>query len=108
MIRNYQTPSVVITNGQTTSNAFVTKDFAWGSYQVQTMVGTGVTFLVSNDGVHFAALNDSTGTAIALATFAAGQINPFPDELFYHAYAQIVSNTTENSGNVIFSVLCKG
>ena len=107
LVRHTEDKTATIAASGTTSDAFFVGDHAWGSFQLPTMTGTGITFLVSNDGNNYVALRDNTGTAIASITTASGRAMPFPDELFYHKFAKIVSGSAEDAERLI-NVFLKG
>lgn len=67
-----------------------------------TMTGTATTFEVSDDGVTFVALNNSSG-AVSLTT-ASSKAYKLPDDLAPFPYFKLVSGSTEAAERTIIIV----
>lgn len=100
-----QRQTLVIANGETTSTAFTSSNFAaFGLQMPAAFTGASVTFTVSaDDGATYQALYDTTNTLVSL-TVAASRSYDLPSALTAWDHFKIVSASAEGAARSLIVI----
>lgn len=100
-VRQFQQTTAVIAAAGTESGIVIVADYALGGFSLPVFTGTGMTFLVSDDGTNFYALKGADGSDVTALTVASSKSYQIPDDVFNHYSFKFKSGSTEAAERTI-------